>query len=73
MSIYFWDRLLVQLVQSDDKIQGILVFPMILKIMGLAFVVILLPNNAFAETLHDITLYEVVKQTPELGNNLRLM
>jgi YVTN family beta-propeller protein len=36
---------------------------MILQIMGLAFVVILLSNNAFAENLHDRTLYEQVKQT----------
>jgi hypothetical protein len=43
---------------------------MILKIMGLAFVVILLSNNAFAETLHDRTLYEVVKQTPELAKKI---
>lgn len=34
--------------------------------MGLAFVVLLLSNNAFAQTLHNRTLYEMVKQTPEL-------
>src|SRR5918996_1323120 len=36
---------------------------MILQIMGLVFVVILLSNNAFAQTLHNRTLYEVVNQT----------
>ena len=40
--------------------------------MGLAFVVILLPNNAFAQTLHDRTLYEVVKQTPEVEKNSQI-
>jgi YVTN family beta-propeller protein len=34
--------------------------------MGLTFVVILLSNNVFAQTLHNRTLYEMVKQTPEL-------
>ena len=50
-------------MQSDNKIQGILVFLMTLQIMGLVFVVILLSNNAFAQTLHNRTLYEVVNQT----------
>ena len=50
-------------MQSDNKIQGILVFLMILQIMGLVFAVILLSNNAFAQTLHNRTLYEVVNQT----------
>src|SRR5919112_2376989 len=36
---------------------------MTLQIMGLVFVVILLSNNAFAQTLHNRTLYEVVNQT----------
>src|SRR5215203_5030758 len=48
---------------------------MILQIMGLAFVVILLSNNAFAQTpqtLHDRTLYEVVKQTPESEINSQI-
>ncbi|HKG31781.1 MAG TPA: hypothetical protein VKA91_10960 [Nitrososphaeraceae archaeon] len=59
---------------GSDKIQRTLVFLMILQIIGLAFVVILLSNNVFAQqTLHDITLYEVVKQTPELEKILRLM
>ena len=62
-------------MQSDDKIQATLVFLMILQIMGLAFVVILLSNNAFAQTpqtLHDRTLYEVVKQTPESEINSQI-
>jgi YVTN family beta-propeller protein len=39
---------------------------MILGIMILALVVTLLPNNAFAQTLHNQTLYELVKQTSGL-------
>jgi YVTN family beta-propeller protein len=39
----------------------------------LALVVILLSNNAFAQTLHDRTLYEMVKQTPdELEKNSQI-
>jgi YVTN family beta-propeller protein len=45
---------------------------MISQIMGLAFVVILLSNNGFAQTLHDRTLYEVVKQTPELNESAQI-
>jgi YVTN family beta-propeller protein len=45
---------------------------MILQIMGLAFVVILLSNNAFAQTLHNRTLYEVVNQTSELEKNSQI-
>jgi YVTN family beta-propeller protein len=60
-------------VQSGgDRIQRTLVFLMILQIMGLAFVVILLSNNAFAQTLHDRTLYEMVKQNPELEKNSQI-
>jgi YVTN family beta-propeller protein len=44
---------------------------MILKIMILAPVVIV-SNDAFAQTLHDQTLYEVVKQRPGLGENSQI-
>jgi YVTN family beta-propeller protein len=44
---------------------------MILKIMILAPVVIV-SNNAFAQRLHDQTLYEVVKQRPGLGENAQI-
>jgi YVTN family beta-propeller protein len=59
-------------VQGDNKIQATLVFLMLLKIMGLAFVIILLSNNAFAQSLHDRTLYEMVKQTPEVEKNSQI-
>lgn len=59
-------------MQSGDKIQATFVFLMILQIMGLTFVVILLSNNAFAQTLHNRTLYEMVKQNPELEKNSQI-
>ena len=59
-------------MQSDDKIHGTYVFMMILQIIGLGLVVTLLSNNTFAQTLHDRTLYEVVKQTPELEKNSQI-
>jgi YVTN family beta-propeller protein len=58
-------------VQIDDKICRICVFLLILKIMILAPVVIV-SNNAFAQTLHDQTLYEVVKQRPGLDENAQI-
>jgi len=51
-------------VQIDHKIHRILVFLTVSEIiMILALMVILVSNNAFAQTVHDRTLYEIVKQT----------
>ena len=44
---------------------------MILGNMVLGFAIILSSNNAFAQTVHDKTLYEVVKQSSgleDIGN-----
>ncbi len=59
-------------MQSDDTIQRTFVLLMISQIMGLVFVIILLSNNAFAQSLHDRTLYEMVKQTPEVEKNSQI-
>jgi YVTN family beta-propeller protein len=58
-------------VQIGDKIHLTLVFLMILEIMVSATVVIS-SNNAFASTLHDKRLSEVVKQTSGLDENAQI-
>jgi YVTN family beta-propeller protein len=51
---------------------GTLAFLVILLIMVLTLVVVSLSNNAFAQTLHNRTLYEAGKQTSGLYDNVKI-
>jgi hypothetical protein len=66
-------RLKCQIVQTDDKIHRTMVFLTIVEIMILTLL-FMLSNNAFAQaqTLHNQTLYEVVKQTSGLDENVQI-
>ena len=58
---------------TNDKIQlRTSIFPTLLVILVLLFVVILIHNNAFAQTLHNRTLYEIVKQSSELNGKAQI-
>jgi YVTN family beta-propeller protein len=58
-------------VQIADKIHPIVFFLMILAIMILALVLIF-SNNATAQTLHNRTVYEIVKQTSGSDENAQI-